>query len=381
MKLSHFQLFKVVFGLFISFVLGGCSSAAPTPAPSPTPLLTTPAAKPAPPGFVNKVDTSGLTPNEYPFTNRDLPSHIVPKVTFLPEPAGVDTRYCPEPHPQFTAPAEVELGQPIGLFSCGWNNSGSATLTMNTPAGQSFTQTLTITADEISELYTAEATHRPGWEEAGEYQFIFEYDGQRFEQEVQVVAPAGPRFIFFQTDQTDNLLLYQFNPAEEVQVVAYEQLPNLPEQGHFVAIESYQTNPAGQLWLTMPHNQAMRYAVVGQSSGEAYPAGGGRWLSTPLLAEANQTPTVACPGAPPTRLQVGDQVQVTFTDGSPNRIRQLPASSTILGSAPEGTKMVILEGPECKNERVWWKVETENGYTGWTAEGDPETYWLEPAAE
>lgn len=377
MKLSHFQLLKMGCCLFIPFFLGGCSSAAPTPAPSPTPLLTTPAKEPAPSGFVNKVDTSGLPPNEYPFTNRDLPSHIVPKVTFLPEPAGVDTRTCPEPRPQFVAPAEVEVWQPIELFSCGWNRSGPATLTMNTPAGQSFSQTVTITADEISELYTAEATHRPGWGEAGGYQFIFEYDGQRFEQVVQVVDPAGPRFVFFQTDQTDNLLLYQFNPAEEVQVVAYEQLPNLPAQGYFVAIENYQTNPAGQLWLTMPHNPAMRYAVVGQNSGEAQGAGGFNWLSSPLAGETSFT----CAGAPPTRLQVGDQVQVTFTDGSPNRIRQLPASSTILGSAPEGTKMVILEGPECKNERVWWKVSTENGLTGWTAEGNPETYWLEPAAE
>lgn len=362
------------------YFLASCTPTSPPAVePQPTATTTPPAEKPTLPGFINQVDTSGLTAYEYPFTNRDLPGHLVPQLTFLPDPAGVDKRNCPSP--QFIAPAEVEVWQPIELFSCGWNKSGPATLTMITPAGQSFSQTVVITADEISELYTASASHRPGWGAEGKYQFVFEYDGQRFEQEVQVVAPAEPRFVFFQTDQTDNLVLYQFDPAEEVEVVAYEQLPNLPGQGHFVARESYTTNPAGQLWLTLPHNPLMRYAVLGQKSGEAHPAGGGRWLSTPLTAEASLTPTFTCPSAPPTRLQVGDQVQVTFTDGSPNRIRQSPASSTILGSAPEGTKMVILEGPECKNERVWWKVTTENGYTGWTAEGNMDAYWLELTAE
>jgi len=48
-----------------------------------------------------------------------------------------------------------------------------------------------------------------------------------------------------------------------------------------------------------------------------------------------------------------------------------------LGYIKPGVGMVILEGPQCSNNWVWWKVEADTGLVGWTAEGDEKSYWLE----
>jgi hypothetical protein len=71
---------------------------------------------------------------------------------------------------------------------------------------------------------------------------------------------------------------------------------------------------------------------------------------------------------------------VTFTDGTPLRVREAPGKTTIvLKTIPEGTEMFIMEGPECADQGVWWRMQTNNGsVTGWVMEGENGVYYIEP---
>lgn len=89
-----------------------------------------------------------------------------------------------------------------------------------------------------------------------------------------------------------------------------------------------------------------------------------------------------CEGAPSSQLHVGDRAMVGLEPPIPNRVRDKPSMDTgkVLGQIQPGEEIEILEGAECSNQMVWWKVKSlEKDLTGWTAEGDKEGYWLVPA--
>jgi hypothetical protein len=94
-----------------------------------------------------------------------------------------------------------------------------------------------------------------------------------------------------------------------------------------------------------------------------------------------QPPPSTCPGAPATRLVVGGQGRVT--PGDPNRVRNQPtlSGSEIVGQIPGGELFTVLEGPSCEPSTglIWWLVSYGN-LTGWTAEGQGDTYFVEPAS-
>ncbi len=82
-----------------------------------------------------------------------------------------------------------------------------------------------------------------------------------------------------------------------------------------------------------------------------------------------------CPLSPPPRLTVGKQGRVT--PGAANAVRDNPDGRKI-GEIPGGRTFTVLDGPVCGNgDHTYWKVKY-NTLTGWTAEGDKSTYWLEP---
>jgi hypothetical protein len=54
-------------------------------------------------------------------------------------------------------------------------------------------------------------------------------------------------------------------------------------------------------------------------------------------------------------------------------------SSEVLTTLPEGTAFTVLEGPECTDDWLWWRIQTVDGVVGWVSEGDPnDGYYLEP---
>ncbi len=137
---------------------------------------------------------------------------------------------------------------------------------------------------------------------------------------------------------------------------------------------------AGAVWVIGQANATVyridtaQNRVVGQAvTGSNMPT---------LTLPPTQTLSVyeACSGAPATRLHIGDRARVAMYPYENQRIRQEPSSgSAILTLFRPGTLMKILEGPVCANGWVWWKVQSyTTGDIGWTAEGDSNSYWLEP---
>lgn len=86
-----------------------------------------------------------------------------------------------------------------------------------------------------------------------------------------------------------------------------------------------------------------------------------------------------CAGAPKPQLVPGIPSRVSFTDGTPLRVRQQPGG-TVITELAEGTEFAITEGPVCLNSYNWWKMslDLQSGtLTGWVAEGDMEAYFVE----
>jgi hypothetical protein len=93
------------------------------------------------------------------------------------------------------------------------------------------------------------------------------------------------------------------------------------------------------------------------------------------------TPTVfACLGAPDTRLKSGDRAYASTLSSTPNRLRSAPdTSADIIGLIQPRQVLELLDGPQCAEGYVWWKVRLLGlDLTGWTAEGSNSSYWLEP---
>ncbi|HET9910445.1 MAG TPA: SH3 domain-containing protein [Anaerolineales bacterium] len=101
---------------------------------------------------------------------------------------------------------------------------------------------------------------------------------------------------------------------------------------------------------------------------------------TGAAAATLESTAAVCEGAPPTRLSVGLFAYVNPEPPLPNNLRSNPGEDNELtGYIEPGQAMKILEGPECADGWLWWKVLTlETDLTGWTAEGDAQSYWLVP---
>jgi hypothetical protein len=84
----------------------------------------------------------------------------------------------------------------------------------------------------------------------------------------------------------------------------------------------------------------------------------------------------SCPGTLPSRLLIGGIGRVT--PGTPNRLRDRPSTQgNIIGRIPGGAPFVVLDGPICDAQIVWWEV-NYNGQVGYTAEIADNTYFVEP---
>jgi len=78
----------------------------------------------------------------------------------------------------------------------------------------------------------------------------------------------------------------------------------------------------------------------------------------------------------PEELTIGFYAQVANTEGTGVRVRGGPSVNNIsLLVAPEGTVVLILDGPTESDGFLWWQVQLEDDTEGW-AVGD----FLEPAA-
>lgn len=96
------------------------------------------------------------------------------------------------------------------------------------------------------------------------------------------------------------------------------------------------------------------------------------------------TPRQLCDGALASRIQIGYTVRVARTHSLPISLWRMPkcVGEYHLTSLFSGEKMKVIDGPVCSGSKnqsmLFWQVELEGGLTGWVAECDHNTYWLEP---
>jgi Tol biopolymer transport system component len=111
-----------------------------------------------------------------------------------------------------------------------------------------------------------------------------------------------------------------------------------------------------------------------------------RWLTIMLLLglivpvlPGHVAAQATCGTAPAPRLTAGQQARVVVSDGTGNNLRTTPnTGATVLGVLADGEVFSVLSGPQCSENFWWWQVRRWDGQTGWTAEGTPGDYWVEP---
>lgn len=135
----------------------------------------------------------------------------------------------------------------------------------------------------------------------------------------------------------------------------------------------------GAVWV-LSQQTAMLFRIDPASNNIAAEIATGSLLAPTVVP--SPTPRIVlwkpCQDAPTSRLKKGDLAYVTKDPPLPNRIRKDPnRQAEILGYIVPGGGMEIIDGPSCSDGWVWWKVKNAD-YTGWTPEGDQETYWLIP---
>ncbi len=93
----------------------------------------------------------------------------------------------------------------------------------------------------------------------------------------------------------------------------------------------------------------------------------------------------SCPGAPPSRLRVGDVVHLISDDVWLRSAPRAEESTRLTQLSSTNPYMLsIIDGPVCAGKYVYWQVQydliggppSEDATTGWLAEGDLQEYYL-----
>jgi hypothetical protein len=143
------------------------------------------------------------------------------------------------------------------------------------------------------------------------------------------------------------------------------ELGEIPGNGIFSVLNGPQCGPDGRWWWHVNYNGLVGWTAEGEGTSTY-------WLE-PVDVNAPQ-----CAGFLPSRLIPGGVGSVTTTPNLPNRIRTQPTyNSASIGLIPAGGWFNILSGPYCGENTAWWQV-AYGDVIGWTAEGQGNTYWLEP---
>lgn len=201
----------------------------------------------------------------------------------------------------------------------------------------------------------------------GEYILEFRSSSGSTEANSQVLEPDGPRLVELEEDAL--LLLYNFSREENVRLLVYTDRER--KMRKLFAWQELQVDRKGQLLVELDLPPAQEetsifgyytYFAIGEHSNT---------IGKELIY-------FSCPGAMRSRLSFEMPTRVTFTDGTPLRVRTQPGfSGTILRLLPEGHELYITGGPRCLDKVVWWPIYVE-GQDGWVAEGEDDVYYIEP---
>ncbi|QPC84272.1 SH3 domain-containing protein [Phototrophicus methaneseepsis] len=142
-------------------------------------------------------------------------------------------------------------------------------------------------------------------------------------------------------------------------------LGEIPGGGVFNVLNGPQCGTDGRWWWEVQYQDLVGWTAEGEGINTY-------WVE-PVDINAPQ-----CAGFMVSRLIPGGLGRVTTTPNLPNHIRTLPGyANTSLGLIPAGGWFTVMSGPYCADNTAWWQV-SYGDVVGWTAEGQGNTYWLEP---
>lgn len=88
----------------------------------------------------------------------------------------------------------------------------------------------------------------------------------------------------------------------------------------------------------------------------------------------------SCPDRSQIKLNIGLRAFVSFDYVNLRSSPVVPDvwDANIVATLQKGDRMTIVGGPKCAYDGTWWEVQTDNGYTGWVRELQPNKILLEP---
>ena len=109
-------------------------------------------------------------------------------------------------------------------------------------------------------------------------------------------------------------------------------------------------------------------------------------ITQPTKIKSTKTPigsnfaSYSCPDKSQIKLNTGSRAFVSFDYVNLRSSPVVPDvwDANIVVTLQKGDKMTIVGGPKCAYDGTWWEVQTDNGYTGWVREMQPNKILLEP---
>lgn len=157
------------------------------------------------------------------------------------------------------------------------------------------------------------------------------------------------------------ILLSSYPPNQEVQILLYKT-PGFMKPGIFYAEFKRKVGKDGSLTLYIENGKGtdFNYVVLDAKTNKE------------ISPKENH-----CPKLSWSQLSVNTTARITFTNGTPLRLRDSAIDGNVISSFDEGTQLKIKDGPLCSDNYIWWKVAIK-GKQGWMAEGDGSERFLEP---
>jgi len=255
-------------------------------------------------------------------------------------------------------PQNIEWMAPFKFLICWWGNEETVSITVVFPDKSTVTDKIVISALTTgqgipSAIY--EIPRTPDMQ-VGQYQVMVDGISGHLETKIDVTMPSDPRLYSI---GERFLVLYNFAPHEKVKLLAYS--------GKLVGWQQYQVDETGKLFINISDG-SLEYYAVGEYSGQVANRLSKKaiWGSDASIREC---------GGLKTRVEPGDRVVVTYSDGVSYFIYDWPFRLELVDVL--GGQMTVLSGYQCMHGN-WWLVRHDNGTTGWIQEDKDGQYLLEP---
>lgn len=268
------------------------------------------------------------------------------------------------------SPINVEFLVEFPIISCGWDAGEDIQVTIKMPDGKTRTDKIKADSDKISESNRSRRAffkYKTEWgEPLGVYEFVFSGRNSSVKHLVKINRSTEPRVIL--RPNTNRLLLYNFNPNENVRLYVYKRV-GTSSYGELSGWKSLQTNAQGSLEISLQIDNyrvaVYRNNLVQVPVYSPFVRVYGMYSVDEILTQSTTQDVVfKCVGAPPRKLELGMKVRLISANGLSIKIYKeyVASSQSTFSSVASGSQFEISRGPYCDSGKIWWGITTIPGY-------------------